>query len=68
MQERKRFIDVEKLDPKQALEIADELGVAIRTMIDETIERANKLLAIYGMVAKMQVAIHKIGDEESEVQ
>lgn len=57
--DRKREVDVEKLNEEQVQLLMDQIGEKIRGMVDETCEKANKVLGVYGLQAKMQVLIQE---------
>lgn len=50
-------IDANKMAPKQVDDLSIQLGDSIRKICDDAIEKANSLLNIYGMSAKMQIVI-----------
>lgn len=57
--ERKRSVDVTKLSEEEADRLSDQIGDKVRAMVDETCEKANKILGIYGLQAKIQVVIQE---------
>ena len=57
MEERKRKIDVNKIDEDAFLNLSEQISAKVRSIIDEAIEKSNKLLNIYGLQAKMEIAI-----------
>ena len=57
--DRKRQVDVDKLNEEQLQQLIDKLGSKVRGMVDETCERANKLLNVYGLQVKMEVVIQQ---------
>ena len=52
---RERKVDVEKIENIE--EISEKITQKITEITDEAVKKANKLLNIYGMTAKMQIAI-----------
>lgn len=60
---RKRSIDISNLSLEQADSLAQQVGPKVREICDEAIEKANKILNIYGMKAQMQIAISGINEE-----
>jgi hypothetical protein len=57
--QRKRKVDVEKMDDKALEKTQDELSKKIIEIADKACEDANKLLNIYGLQAKMQIALEE---------
>jgi hypothetical protein len=57
--DRKRKVDVDKLTEEQLQALIDQLGDKVRDMVDETCDRANVILKVYGLRAKMQVVIEQ---------
>jgi len=55
--DRKRQVNVDQLNEEQIQVLIDQLGIKVRTMVDETCERANKILNVYGMQLKLEVVI-----------
>lgn len=55
MEDRKRKVDVEKIDNVD--EVSEKITEKITNITDEAVNKVNKLLNIYGMEAKMQIAI-----------
>lgn len=63
IQNRVRKFDMNKLTPAEADMLSEQIGTKLREMVDRTIEEANKFLKIYGMKAKMQVALEPLEQE-----
>jgi len=61
---RERKVDIEKLADENLQEISDRIGEKVRTIVDNAVEEVNKILAIYGMEAKMEIAITEKKTEE----
>ena len=61
-QERVRSVDVSRLTPEDADRLSVQIGEKVRQICDQAVENANRLLNIYGMEAKMQFAVGKIGE------
>lgn len=57
MIDRKRSVDIEKIDNKDIDLLSQQLGEKVRTIVDEAIDKVNQLLNIYGLQAKMQIAL-----------
>lgn len=55
--DRKRQVNIDQLNEEQIQVLIDQLGIKVRTMVDETCERANKILNVYGMQLKLEVVI-----------
>lgn len=55
-----RAINVDKLDEKQLETAIDRISSKITTDIDEVCDKANKLLARYGLCCKMQIVIEEL--------
>lgn len=56
---RKRKVNVEKLDDKTVNNLEIELSKKVTEICDKACEDANKLLNIYGLQAKMQIALEE---------
>ena len=59
MEGRKRKIDVSKLSNERIDELSDQIGEKVRKLVDETIKKVNKMLAVYDMQAKMQIVLQE---------
>jgi hypothetical protein len=66
VQNRKRSFDVNSLSKDAADKLSEEIGAKVRQICDEACEKANKILNIYGMEAKMQIVINAIGQDVQE--
>lgn len=64
--DRKRSIDINKLNQEQADELGNQIGEKVRIICDEAVEKANKILNIYGMKAQMQIVIKGINEEDKK--
>lgn len=60
--DRERKVNIEQLTLEQADQLSAQLGEKVKEINDRAIAEVNKLLNIYGMEAKMAVAIGKIGE------
>jgi len=58
--ERKRSVDIEKLDEDTVNNIQESLIKKITKINDDAVKKANKLLNIYGLEVKMQFLMQKI--------
>jgi len=56
--DRVRKVDVEKLENIE--EVIAKISDKIKIINDEAVSKVNKLLNIYGLEAKMQIAINEI--------
>jgi len=63
MIDRKRKVDVEKLDDEQIEVVQDQVSAKIREITDKAVKDANKILAIYGLSCKMQIKIEESDKE-----
>jgi ethanolamine utilization protein EutA (predicted chaperonin) len=63
---RKRKVDVEKLDDEQLAQIIKDISDNIVKMVDETVEKANTLLNIYGLETKMKITFCKKKQRKGE--
>lgn len=61
LQERKRSFDISKLTPEDADALSTQIGQRVTEICDKAVAEANRLLNIYGMEAKMQIAIGESG-------
>jgi hypothetical protein len=57
LKDRKRSFDISKLSAEDADNISKQIGDRVRQICDEAVEKANKILNVYGMNAKMQILI-----------
>jgi hypothetical protein len=55
--ERKRFVDVNTLNEEQRTLLEAQIGEKVAKIVDESVEKANKILAVYGLKSKMQLLI-----------
>lgn len=62
MIDRERKVDVEKLTPEQAGALSVQIGEKIKEINDKTVAEINRYLNIYGMEAKSQIVIAKLGE------
>lgn len=69
LRERERKVDLNSMSTDQVDEISAQLGDKVREICDEAVAKANRLLNIYGMSAKMQIVLdHPDLKKESKVQ
>lgn len=68
MIDRERKVDVEKLTPEQADSLSVQLGEKIKEINDKTITEINRYLIVYGMEAKSQIVIGKLGEFDEKVE
>lgn len=57
LKDRERKVDVKALSSEQADQLSEQIGTKVREICDEAAGRINSILAIYGMSAKLQIAI-----------
>ena len=57
LKERERKVDITKMSREQVDSISQQIGDKVREICDEAVLKANKILNIYGMSAKMQIVI-----------
>lgn len=61
---RKRNVDVSKLTEDQIDQLSNQIGEKVRLMIDDTCNKINDMLKIYGVQAKMQIVIQTLEDKD----
>ena len=61
--DRVRKIDIEQVDEEAFKNIQDGIIKKITEINDEAVEKANKILKIYGLEAKMQFLLKKKEDK-----
>ena len=61
---RKRNVDVSKLSEDQIDQLSEQIGEKVRMMIDDTCNKINDMLKIYGVQAKMQIVIQALEDKD----
>lgn len=64
LQNRKRSVDVEKLEVSQLEAIGYELGKKVGSIGDEAAAKINEITAIYGIKAKVSVQLLDINTGE----
>ena len=55
MVDRERNVDIEKIENID--ELSEKIGNKISNITEEAVDKANKILNIYGMRAEMQIVI-----------
>lgn len=69
LKNRERKVDLSKMEASQVDQISLQLGDMIRQICDDAVAKANRLLNVYGMNAKMQIVIeHPEMKGKQEVQ
>lgn len=63
---RERKFNMKKLSQEEADQLGEQLGEKLRLMVDKTVEEANNFLKIYGLKAKMQIALESLDDPENK--
>ena len=61
--DRVRKVDVESMDVEQVDLLAEQLGAKVRGYVDEACEKANTVLKIYGLQAKMEFVLEPITEK-----
>jgi hypothetical protein len=59
--DRERHVDITTLSNEDLESLIKQISDKITNMVDETCDRANRLLHIYGMETKMQIIIQEKG-------
>jgi len=57
--ERKRSVNVEGLTDEQLESVIAQISDKILAMVNETCDKSNKLLNVYGLEAKMEIKIQR---------
>ncbi len=52
-----RNVDVDKFSTEEAEQLATQIGDKVKSMVDETANKINELLSIYGMSARFECVI-----------
>lgn len=63
---RKRSININNLTQQEADRIGEEIGAKVREFSDEACKKANEILNIYGLCAKMQIVIKPIDEQDKK--
>jgi hypothetical protein len=61
--DRVRKVDVESMENEQVDLLAEQLGAKVRGYVDEACEKANAVLKIYGLQAKMEFVLEPITEK-----
>ena len=61
--DRVRKVDIEKMEPEQIDLLAVQLGDKVKGYVDEACEKANAVLKIYGLQAKMEFVLEPITEK-----
>lgn len=64
MNMRKKKVDLEKVDEQTLKNIEKGIISKITNITDEAVKKANKILKIYGLKCKMQIAFEKDNEEK----
>jgi hypothetical protein len=59
LKDRKRSFDINKLSLSEVDNLSQQIGDRIKQICDEAVEKANKILNVYGMTAKMQISMEQ---------
>lgn len=63
LHERVRKVDVSKMNPEEVDRLSVQIGAKVREICDEAARKANAILAIYGMKAKIAIAFNELPKE-----
>lgn len=63
LQNSEQKIDLNSMSNESVDQLSAQIGERIRLICDEAVEKANKILAIYGLTSKMQIQINELGKE-----
>lgn len=63
LQNNVQKIDLNSMSKEAVEQLSLQIGESVRAICDEAVEKANKILSIYGLKAKMQIQINKLGKE-----
>lgn len=63
LNERVRKVDVSKMTPEEVDRLSVQIGAKVREICDEASAKANAILGIYGMKAKIAIAFNEIPKE-----
>lgn len=64
LQNRKRKVDISKLNAEQLDNISDQIGAKVREICDEAAAKVNAILNIYGASAKIAIAFDGLPAKE----
>jgi len=59
MEDRVRKVDIDKLSDEELKALEERIGKKITNITDDAVKRANQILNIYGLRAKMQIVIEQ---------
>ncbi len=59
MENRVRKVDIDKLSEEELKALEERIGKKITGITDDAVEKANQILSIYGLRAKMQIVIEQ---------
>ena len=60
------MIDLEQLTIEEADQLSLQLGEKLRKIVDNSCNKANKLVNKYGMRTRMQFVLEKLEDSKTE--
>lgn len=63
---RRRKVDVSTMTLEQVDNISIQLGSKIKDICQEAVEKANKLLSVYGLSAKMAISLDNSSNSDSK--
>lgn len=64
LRDRERKLDVNKLSPEQVENLSVQIGDKVRSICDETTDKLNMLLKIYGLSAKIAIVFNDLDGNE----
>jgi hypothetical protein len=64
--ERRRKVDVEKLSIDEADQLSEQIGTRTREICDDAANKINAILNIYGLQAKIAIAIEPLCKQEDK--
>lgn len=63
---RQRKVDINSMTLEQVDDISIQLGTKIKDICQEAVEKANKLLSVYGLSAKMSISLDNSPNSDSK--
>lgn len=66
--ERERKIDINQLSQEQIDSLSQQVGDKIRQLCDETANKVNAILNIYGMSAKIAIAFSELSNNSNKLE
>lgn len=66
LEQRERKLDLSKMSIEEVDNLSAQIGEKVRMICDETAEKVNKILSVYGMTAKIAIAFDEL-DKKKDV-